>query len=102
MKMTIRRLPPVLTATVISIVYAIFSSIYVLTMKFLFWMMLGEHRELSDNSSQLKVVVLTTILPWVLFWLASIIGVLLFNYIARKDLLRFEIEMEATEPGQSG
>ena len=102
MNMTIRRLPPVLTATVIATVYAIFSSLYVLAMKFSFVVMFGENRELSDNSSQLKLVVLTTIMPWVFLWLASIIGVLLFNYGARKGWLRFKIEMEPTEPGQPG
>jgi len=102
MNMKLRRLPPVLTATVIATVYAVFSSLYVLAMKFSFGVMFGEMRELSDNSSQLKLVVITTILPWVFLWLASIIAVLLFNYGTRKGWLRFIIEMETTEPGQPG
>ena len=99
MIMTIRRLPPVLTATVMTTVYAIFSGIYVLAMKFLTRMAVGENRELTDNLTQLKILVFTTILPWVFLWLASIIGVLLFNHAAMKGWLRFNIEMETTDGG---
>ena len=44
--MKLRRLPPVSTATVIATVYAVFSSLYVLAMKFSFGVMFGEIREL--------------------------------------------------------
>lgn len=96
MIMTIRRMPPVLTATVVTTVYAIFSGIYVLAMKFLFRIAFGEIRELTDNLTQLKQLVFTTLLPWVFLWLASIIGVFLFNHAAMKGWLRFNIEVETT------
>ena len=97
-----RRLPPVLTATIIATVYTIFSNFYALAMKLSSVLLFGADRELSDNSSQLKLVVLMSIMSWVSLWLASIIGVLLFNYGAGKGWLRFKIEMETTEPGQPG
>jgi hypothetical protein len=99
-KITVRRIPPVLTANVVTAFNVISRLAYMAYAAVIYPVAFGRIAKIGnipDLFQKIRIAFVTTIFPWVILWCSTYLTVLILNALATRRRLNFTIETEDTE-----
>ena len=101
---TIKHIPAVLTANIVTGVYITAYLSRLLYMYLSYRFVYGNITRINDfpiMAIQLKVIIISTILPWVAIWISILICAYILNIFAKREILNFTINIKNTEPSSA-